>query len=145
MIKASIVVPNAYIGNRLFDFSNEILNQDDCLYGFRLLKDMLASNGIDLATQDLNRPEESALVICNDMPHPRLSSLISSKKILLLFETELIRPDNWDLSNHRDFDVIFTWRDDLAGHGKYRKFNFPNKIPTGILDIAKRSRKNFAQ
>jgi alpha(1,3/1,4) fucosyltransferase len=138
--KASIVVHEAFAGNRLFDLSNPRLNRDDCLYPYALLRERLAERGVDLATQDRNRPEDSDLVICNEMPRPRLSSDVHSKKILLIFETEVIRPDNWNLAAHADFDLVFTWHDGFAGKGRYRKFNFPNKLPASSREAAYRPR-----
>ncbi|MDP2753825.1 MAG: glycosyltransferase family 10 [Nitrospirota bacterium] len=143
MIKASIIVHEAYTGNRLFDLTNPCLNRDDCLYPYVLLREHLAERGILLATQDKHRPEDSDLIICNEMPRPKLTSAIHAKKILLLFETEIIRPDNWNLSAHKSFDIVFTWHDGFAGHGRYRKFNFPNKVPANSREISARSRSSL--
>lgn len=138
MIKASIVVADAYKNDRIFDLSNTRLNRDDCLYPFHLLKTHLEDNGIHLSTQDIIRPEDSELVIYNEMPRSKFYKNIDAKKILLLFETEAIRPDNWNIKMHKKFDIIFTWNDNFVGQGKYRKFNFSNKVPFNVQEISKR-------
>ncbi len=53
-------------------------------------------------------------------------------KFLFIFESELIRPDNWDLANHKYFHKIFTWKDDIIDNTKYFKFNFAQEIPKYI-------------
>ena len=58
------------------------------------------------------------------------------KSYLLLFESELIRPDNWDTEKHKAFNKVFTWNDDLIDNVKYFKMNFsfqvPEKVPKGL-------------
>jgi alpha(1,3/1,4) fucosyltransferase len=141
--KACIVVPEAFAEGRLFDLANSRLNRDGCLYPFYTLREALAARGIDLETQDRNRPEDCEVVICDEMPRPLLRVGLKAKKILLLFETEVIRPDNWDLSLHRNFDIIFTWDDRFAAQGKYRKFCFPNLVPDDFESYALRPRQKL--
>lgn len=45
-------------------------------------------------------------------------------KYLLIYETALIKPDNWDENYHLFFDRIFTWSDDHVDHQRYIKQNF---------------------
>ncbi|MFA6373008.1 MAG: glycosyltransferase family 10 [Methanothrix sp.] len=126
MIKATFFTQKFFMGNRQFSVTDEA-NRDDCLYGFFLLKEMLKKENIDLSTQDINPPSESRFIIYNEMPK---SKYIYKNKntYLLLFESELIRPDNWDVGKHVDFEKIFTWNDEFVDHHKYFKMNFPNRI-----------------
>lgn len=143
MTKACILVSEAFAEDRLFDLGNSRLNRDGSLYPFYALREALAERGVDLQTQDRNRPEDCDLIICNDMPRSALPSGLKAKKILLLFETEAIRPDNWNLHLHKNFDVIFTWDDRLVGQGKYRKFCFPNRVPKDFELYALRPRQKL--
>ena len=49
-------------------------------------------------------------------------------KFLIICETEIIKPDNWDINNHQLFDKIFTWNDDWVHFKKYIKLNFCQDI-----------------
>ncbi len=125
MTKASIVVSSHYRNNRIFDLSNKLLNRDDCLRPFYLLKNEMESFGYSLATDDIHSPGDSEIVIYNEMPK-NTSGIVKEKSYLLIFESELIRPDNWDKKKHELFKKIFTWNDDFVDNKKYFKFNFGN-------------------
>ena len=142
MKKASIVISDPFFkGNRLFDLDDPVANRDNCLYSFALLKKGLAENGFDLATSDMHPPESSEVVIYNEMPKtlPNLSQ--KAKSYLLLFESELIRPDNWVEENHKAFKRVFTWHDDLIGKAHYSKINFSHLIPDNIpMDLSQKEK-----
>jgi len=53
-------------------------------------------------------------------------------KYLVIFESEAIKPDNWNSDNHKIFDKIFTWSDELIDNNKYFKLNFPHSLPKTI-------------
>lgn len=129
MKKASIVMPSDFYNkNRLFDLNDRVSNRDDCLYPYFLLKEKLLEKGYLLATSDINDPSESDIVLYNEMPKSFPLKSGMEKSYLLLFESELIRPDNWDLKKHRYFKKIFTWNDCYVNNDQYIKFNFPNKV-----------------
>jgi hypothetical protein len=133
MKKISFVVGQDYQNNRIFDLSNKILNRDNCLYPFSLLKEEFETIGYELITSDILNPENADMVIYNEMPKDSTSP---NNSFLLIFETELIRPDNWDLNKHKKFKKIFTWNDDFVDNKKYIKFNFANVLttsPVGVL------------
>jgi len=140
---ASIIVPPYLEQNRLFELDDPITNRDGCLLHYSLLRDELADMGIHLATHDKNKPKVSDLVIYNDYPRRKSDLSVAGRKILLLFETEVIRPDNWIYENHAKFDVVFTWRDDLERIDPYRKFNFPNRIPENFERWARSTKERF--
>lgn len=62
-------------------------------------------------------------------------------KYLVIFESELIRSDNWSLENHKHFSKIFTWNDDFVDSKKYIKINFAQEIPQTIIkDLSKKEK-----
>jgi len=128
MIPATFFTSRPYMGNKQFDASDKISNRDDCLRGFYLLKKTLWEHGVDLSTQDVNPPENSVFILFNDMPPPRLVPR-GKKCYLFLFESALIRPDNWNPRLHALFAKIFTWHDGFVDGKKYFKINYPNNIP----------------
>ena len=132
MKKASIVVQPFYQQNRLFDLNDTVINRDNCMYPFYLLKEEFIKYGYSLATQDIHSIEESDIVIYNEMPDRLPQSDEIHKSYLLIFESELIRPDNWDFEKHKYFHKIFTWKDDIIDNKKYFKFNFAQEIPQTI-------------
>jgi len=141
MKKACIVVHSIYGKNRLFNLSDKIINRDNCMYPFWLLKEKFGKNGYELSTQDINSIENSEIVLYNEMPSilPKKDDI--KKSYLMIFESELIRPDNWDINKHKYFNKIFTWKDDIVDNKKYFKFNFAQEIPKIISkDISKKEK-----
>ena len=141
MKKATIVVHSAYGNNKLFDLSDKFINRDNCMYPFWLLKEEFAKNGYELSTQDINSIEKSEIVVYNEMPTTIPKESDKGKSYLLIFESELIRPDNWDICKHKSFNKIFTWKDDIVDNKKYFKFNFSQEIPKSVVkDISKKEK-----
>ena len=132
MKKACIVVQDSYCRNKLFNLDDVIINRDNCMYPFWLLKQEFLKNGYDLSTQDINSIENSQIIIYNEMPAIMPKENDKNKSYLLIFESELIRPDNWDLEKHKYFNKIFTWNDDIVDYKKYYKINFAQNIPKTI-------------
>lgn len=65
----------------------------------------------------------------------------ASPKYLIIWESEVIKPDNWDIKNHRYFKKIFTWNDTLIDNKKYFKINFAQLFPTTInKNLAKKKK-----
>jgi len=131
--KACMVVEGTYLQkNRLFDLTDPISNRDNCLLPFAMLKEQLKECNIDLATEDIHGIDESSVVIYNEMPSdlPKLHE--HQKTYLVIFESELIRPENWNLAYHAKFDKIFTWHDAFVDSKKYFKINFSHDMPESI-------------
>lgn len=140
MIKATLFVSPFYLNNRIFDMSDEISNRDDCLHGFYLLREKLKDVGIDINTQDINLPSESQIVIFEEMPEDK-DALQNKNNYLLIFESEIIISDNWNITNHKHFNKIFTWNDEFIDNKKYFKINFPNKVPVNLnFDFAEKNK-----
>lgn len=131
MIEATFFTSSFYLNNRQFDISDEISNRDDCLYGFYLLKKKFEKNNINLSTQDINSPQESQFIIYSEMPKIKDIAL-NKDAYLLIFESEVVRLDNWNIENHKYFKKIFTWNDEFVDNKKYFKINFPSKILTAL-------------
>lgn len=128
MKKACIVVQNVFKNNKYFDLNDKKLNRDNLLYPFWILKQEFLKNGYELSTQDINSIEDSEIVIYNEMPRVMPKECDKKKSYLLIFECEIIRPDNWDLNKHKYFNKIFTWKDDIIDNKKYFKINFSHNI-----------------
>lgn len=131
MKKATLVVGIFYQKNKIFDLTNNEVNRDDCMYFYFKLKQSFRLAGFELATQDINNINESDVVIYIDMPKILPNKKSIEKSFLFIFESELIRPDNWVITKHDFFKMIFTWNDDYINNIKYFKMNFTHKI----LDI----------
>lgn len=140
MIKATLFISSFYLNNRLFDMSDKVSNMNDCLYGFYVLKERFKEQGIELSTQDINSPHESQFIIYNEMP--KIKNIISDKdNYLLMFESKIIMPNNWNAKNHKYFKKIFTWDDNLVDGKKYFKINYPHKIPKSLdYDLIKKEK-----
>lgn len=132
MRKICIVVSDFYQKNRLFYLGDKLVNRDNCMYPFWLLKQELKKHGYDLSTQDINSIVDSEIVIYNEMPKILPCKNEIKKSYLMLFESELIRPDNWNLNKHKYFNKIFTWKDNIIDNKKYFKFNFAQQIADSL-------------
>lgn len=132
---------SAYQKNTLFDLSNQIINRDNCMYPFWLLKEEFKKHGYDLATDDIHTIKEADVVIYNEMPSIMPKEKDINKSYLMIFESELIRPDNWDIEKHNYFHKIFTWHDHFVDNKKYFKINFAQEIPKIITkDLSKKEK-----
>jgi hypothetical protein len=141
MKKACIVVQQVYQNNKIFDLADNVINRDNCMYPFYLLKDKFLEEGYKLATNDINSIDTSDIVIYNEMPRKLPNKNDIRKSYLMIFESELIRPDNWDLEKHKYFHKIFTWKDNIIDNKKYFKFNFAQNIPiTMNMDLSKKEK-----
>lgn len=135
MKKAALVVQAPYAQGEIFRKESS-LNRDDCLAFFHELKKSFAERGIDLNTSDINTPEASSFVLYNEMP-AQLPTY-KEKSVVFLFESELIRPDNWNKKRHEFFSKVFTWHDDLVDNQKYFKFNFTHSGETTFLKFTEK-------
>ena len=123
MINGSLVVNyKIFLKNRIFNIKNSFAS----LEAFYFLKKTFLKHGINLATQDINSPENSSFVIFNDIPHNLKK--IPQNSYLILWESEVIIQENWNKKNHIHFKKIFTWNDDLVDNIKYFKIFFPHSL-----------------
>ena len=146
MLKCGIIVSEFYKNNRLFNINDEISNRDNCLYHWHILKNKFIEYGIELTTYDQYPDSNYSIIIFSDLPDSsqfNFNSISNTNKhlYLILFESELIKPNNWDRKNHKYFNKIFTWNDEIVDAKKYIKFYWPNKIPNEIdFDLSKKNK-----
>lgn len=107
-------------------------NRDDCFYPYYMLRTKFCDDNCDLSTFDINSPIFSDIVIYNDMPDKLPRKEDKQKSYLLLFESEVIKSENWNLEKHQYFNKIFTWNDDFVDNKKYFKINFSHLFPKTI-------------
>lgn len=139
-MKATFYLEN-YLENLPFNIDNKLINRDNYAYSHYLLKNFFNKKNIDLSTYDINPIKESEIVIYNDMPKELPNENDINKSYLLLFESELIKPQNWDLEKHKCFNKIFTWDDRLIDNKKYFKINFSHLFPENInKDLSKKEK-----
>lgn len=137
-------VDKPYLNDEIFNPDSK-LNRDNCLSFYRKLKELLAEIQIELHTQDMIENDILDIVIFADIP--KNPSVIHKypkkcKKIVLIYESEVIKPWNWDKNRHLDFDYIFTWNDDFIDNVKYFKFNF-SFDPAGFVPINQEVKKKY--
>lgn len=130
MIKISFY--SSFKSNACFDLQNNLFNRDNFLYFIFLLKKRFNKHKYNLSTYDINSINDSRIVIYNDMPKVLPNKEDINKSYLLLFESELIKPENWDLEKHKYFNKIFTWDDRIIDNKKYFKINFSHLFPESI-------------
>jgi len=133
MIKASLIVSKPYQENKIFDRANKNLNRDDCLVGFTFLKECFLKHGVDLSTQDINSPDESEIVIFNEMPKQMPSIDNVSKNHLIILESPLVVKNSWEKNNLDHFKNVFSWNDNEPPSScNYTKINYAFDIPKTI-------------
>ncbi len=141
--KIFLVCPSElYSKNTIFDL-NSPFNRDNAWHPFSLLKKEFKKNGIELMTSDyIQETDTDYALIYIDFPHKNNRKFDKNiRHYLLILETELIIPENWDLKNHKYFDKIFTWNDDIVDNKKYFKFNFTQKILKNLnKDLSKKEK-----
>jgi hypothetical protein len=120
---------------------------EDLLKPFNDLYNEGKRQNIIFATLDtITSYDEINTVIFLDFPNVKnkfVQKAFKAKKnmMLVIFESELIKPNNWDINNHKYFSKIFTWNDSWVDNKKYFKFNFACDIPYTInKDISKKEK-----
>lgn len=104
------------------------------LYAYVELKARLGEVGIELATRDINPPEESLITFVLDNPH-----LIGAEKregqvwVLIINDPPIYCPESWDKSYHDRFDYVLTFDETLVDGVKY--FYYPFAIDTEYFAI----------
>ena len=121
---------------------------DDLMYPFVYLAECLLKKGHTVNTIDMDDIRKFDPIVFMDFPTFKskyFRQSINTKFInlyLLIFESKVIRSDNWNMENHRYFKKIFTWNDKFIDNKKYFKINFSHKIPDK-LEFNTKKRKNF--
>ena len=107
------------------------------------------ANGLRFVTADQVR-DLSAIdaVIFSDRPaanDARAQQLLALAvpKYLCLFETEVIKPDNWDRSYHSLFNKVFTMLDDWVDNVRY--FKLPHALEPHMALSLEQGQQRFAE
>jgi len=133
MITVSFVVEKLYQKNILFDkIQTKIKARDDSFVKYHVMYDIFKSYGYEIATNDINTIHKSNIVIYNDLPKKLPKEKDIQKSYLIMNESPLVRPDNFDKMKHKYFHKIFTWDDSLVDDKKYFKINYSFEIPKTI-------------
>lgn len=154
-MKKIIVLHNAY---RELNQNNFMLKADGpysfgegLFKPFHKLRDELLKNGYELCSFDTaqDKAEIKAVVFLdlpkkNDEVYRFATSQKRIKKILILLESKIIKPRNYDRSNHDAFDTIFTWQDILVDNVKYFKFFIPQPFENLNVEKVSFSERKFA-
>ena len=143
MKKVSFVVEKFYQNNILFDKDQtKIFVRDNSFAKYHVLYDVFKKNGYEIATDDIHSIKSSEIVIYTDLPKKLPLKKDIYKSYLIMNESPLIRPDNFDKTKHKYFNKIFTWHDDFIDNKKYFKFNISFAAPKEIHK-SHTSRSNF--
>lgn len=131
MIKACLKTAY-FVGNKVFDISDENINRDNFIYFYYKLKEVFRERDVDLSTQDINEPEESDIVIYNGYTKNKKVIKYKNKQYLLMLESPHVNIGHTDTSRHKYFRKIFTWNDDFIDNKKYFKVNYSYLLPNSI-------------
>lgn len=136
-IQSGFLTGNAISCNRIFDLTSPS-NRDNCFEPYVKLREKFAKHNITLDTIDLVGGRVAAFEIHMDV-RPRKTS---GKQYLLLLETQCVYPPNGVTKNWKNYQKIFTWRDDIIDNNCFIKICLPN--PTTRVHVtdgwAKRDR-----
>lgn len=120
---------------------------DDLMYPFFYLGNYLRKNGHKINTIDVDDIDKFETVVFLDFPtfknkyFRRLIKNNFQNLCLVIIESPIIKPDNFNLENHKYFRKIFTWSDNLVDNKKYFKINYSHKIPIDLnFDSNKKER-----
>ncbi|MCX7747177.1 MAG: glycosyltransferase family 10 [Clostridia bacterium] len=127
--------------NLIFNPNSHSIGQN-LEYPFVCIKNEFNKRGIGFDSLDMKPLAEYDKVICFDIhildiskKNSRIMKIIKQKKAdlyLIIIESELIIPNNWNKDRHDIFKKVFTWNEDLVDNNKYIKYYWPNKVPENI-------------
>ncbi|QDO83505.1 hypothetical protein FM037_09975 [Shewanella psychropiezotolerans] len=131
MKKICLVIPKYLQKNEVFNIESP-LNRDGIFDKYIKLKSEFRKHNWNLSTDDINTIEVSDVVLYFDMPKTLPSKNKINCSYLILVESSLIRPDNYEFEKHSYFKRIFTWNDELVDNNRYFKLNFSHLFPPNI-------------
>jgi len=126
-----------YNNNRMFKYASSPIG-DDLLYPFVYLYEFAKTKGIKVSTIDTEPLDSYDAIVFLDFPgfkNKYFKKLVRDKfenLYLLMFESKIVRADNWEMTNQKYFKKIFTWADDFVDNKKYFKINYAQKIQKNI-------------
>lgn len=120
---------------------------DDLMYPFFYLGQYLKKTGHKINTIDMDDLKKFDAVVFIEFPtlkNKYFRKLIKNKfknLYLITLESPIIKPDNYNIENHKYFKKIFTWNDDLIDNKKYFKINYSHKIPVDLSFDSNKKKK----
>ena len=120
-----VVEDPALLQNGIF-FNESFYGMKNSAFMFLTLRQAFEQYGIELNTQDINPPQDSAFVMGVDMslPFQQANWPHVQHKYLVLSEPATYYPHNWDPAHHGVFDKVFTYNRRLLDGQKYFHYNF---------------------
>ena len=115
----------------LFSYTDDLFNnsvRDDYAYRWGVLRKTFTKNNIDI--ESINKI--SSISSYDIIIELDIKNTLHKNCYLLVVESPLIRPENFDLELHQNFKKIFTWNDDMVDNQKYFKINYAFDIPKTI-------------
>lgn len=122
--------------NRLFEQRDAPIG-DDLLLPFGVLRQKGLEKGIEVATIPVLPPEKIDAYVFIDMPaadnQAYRQAVASGRPLyLIILESRLVRPQNYDPANHLSFLKIFTYDDSIVDYERFIKLNYAFQLPTRI-------------
>jgi alpha(1,3/1,4) fucosyltransferase len=132
MKKATIVVDDFFLNNKLFNLNDSYVNSDGVAYPYYKLQKDFELNGYNLATQDINLVKDADYVLYFPISDRTPKESEKNKSFLLLVEPVVVAPKLYNKKLHAKFNKVFTFCDELVDNKKYFKINFAYNIPNSI-------------
>jgi len=122
--------------NRLFELRDAAIG-DDLLLPFGELRRRAAVRSLTVATLPVLSPAKIDAYVFVDMPDPASDAfrqaVASGRPLyLLVLESRLVRPQNYDQNNLNYFRKIFTYDDSLVDGERFIKLNYAFQFPVSI-------------
>jgi hypothetical protein len=122
--------------NRLFELRDSVIG-DDLLLPFGVLRRRAEERNIVVATLAVLSPDAIDAYVFIDMPDTasrafRQALATGRPLYLLVLESWLVRPQNYDQANLKFFRKIFTYDDSVVDGVRFIKLNYAFQMPTSI-------------
>jgi len=121
--KIGLFIKNPYI----FDLK---YTRDFYAYRWNVLKKVFKNNDIELNVC-LSKRKIKYFDILIDIGIKNYKFDVK-RRYLIMVESPLVRPNDWNIKKHSKYHKIFTWDDNLIDNQKYIKVNYAFKIPKSI-------------
>lgn len=120
-----------FYNNECFN-SHSSSNRDNYLEHIIQLKAKFQKAGIDLSTGDINLPDNSDAIIQYGTNLNILKNTNKKKYYLIALESPIVDTGAVNPKQHKYFNKIFTWNDELVDNKKYFKVNDSHKFPSHV-------------
>jgi alpha(1,3/1,4) fucosyltransferase len=134
-MKAGFLNYYEHCNNNQMFIDSSIHLGEDLTYPYVHLYERGKSEGIKISTIDTEPLENYDIIFFVDYPtidniyFKRLIESEFDNLILIIYESLIVMPANWDKNNYKYFKKIFTWNDEQVDDKKFFKYFSPNKIP----------------